>query len=85
MNFYDMRFKSDEKVTVASTYISIIVFSVTASSVILICFKIWRVNRNMNYKQDNEFQAKCETLFESLKDNKKSAIIYMWKPLNLIR
>jgi hypothetical protein len=49
MNFYDMRFKSDESVSVSSTYISIIVFIVINAALIILCVKVWRVTRKMNH------------------------------------
>ncbi len=80
-----MRFKGDEKVSIASAYFSVFVLIVLTAALSIILVTIIKVSRNLNEESISFFKSRFSKMNESLKESKRSRLIFFWKTLYLLR
>ena len=80
-----MRIKNENKIAEVSAYLTIFVFTTIVLVLGLIFRKVWQLTKNLNKKSVEEFNNKYAKLTEGLKETKTRALIFLWKPLNLVR
>ena len=71
--------------TEISSYLSVIILVVMINILLLLFVKVWLVVRNLNREKLHEFKIHYSVLTESLKETTRQKLVYLWKPLYLLR
>lgn len=77
--------KNDQTISEVSAYFAVGVFTLIMIALLLILMKVWRLIKKLDEESVEEFTTKYAKLTESLKETKVNMLVYMWRPLNLLR